>query len=107
MATKQRKRVSKKNNDKHMLKRSVAIVSAVTAVISLTLGVQILELKAESKEYDLVIEEWNDRMDEEFKRAEEIEEYKVYTEIDEYVEQIAREKLGMVYPDETIFIAIK
>ncbi len=106
MATRKKRRVSKKNNDRYMFNRSVAIISAITAIVSLTMGVQILELRAESKEYDLVIEEWNDRMDEELLRADEIEEYKLYTETDEYVEQIAREKLGMVYPDEIIFIAV-
>lgn len=89
-----------------MFNRSVVIISAITAIVSLTMGVQIMELKAESKEYDLVIDEWTDRMDEELQRTEEIEEFKLYTETDEYVEQIAREKLGMVYPDEIIFIAI-
>lgn len=100
------KRVSNKQNNKYMLNRSVAIILSVTAIITLTMGLQILELSVEAKEYDLVIEEWNERMDVELKRTEEIEDYKLYTNTDEYIEQVAREKLGMVYPDELIFIAV-
>lgn len=105
MATK-RKRVGKNQNNKYMLNRSVAIISIITAIITLTMGVQILELKAEAKEYGLGIEEWDERMAEELLRTEEIEDYKLYTETDEYIEQVAREKLGMVYPDELIFVAV-
>lgn len=35
----------------------------------------------------------------------EIEEYKDYVNSDEYVEDIARKKLGLIYPDEIIFEA--
>lgn len=34
-----------------------------------------------------------------------IEEYKEYVNSDEYIEDIARKKLGLVYPDEIIFEA--
>ena len=34
-----------------------------------------------------------------------IEEYREYVKSDEYIEDIARKKLGLVYPDEIIFEA--
>ncbi len=36
-------------------------------------------------------------------RAKELEEYEEYVKTDEYVEEVAREKLGLVYKDEIIF----
>ena len=36
-------------------------------------------------------------------RAEDIEEYRKYTETREYIEEVAREKLGLVYEGEVIF----
>lgn len=36
-------------------------------------------------------------------RAEEIEEYSKYVQTNAYVEQVAKEKLGLVYEDEIIF----
>lgn len=37
------------------------------------------------------------------KRALEIEEYEKYTETRKYIEEIAKDKLGLVYPGEIIF----
>lgn len=50
---------------------------------------QITQLKKEKKEAD--------------KRAEELKEYEEYVKTDEYIEEVAREKLGLVYKDEIIF----
>ena len=36
-------------------------------------------------------------------RTEEIEEMRRYMQTDRYVEEVARDKLGLVYPDEVIF----
>ena len=36
-------------------------------------------------------------------RAADIEEYRRYTETDAYIEEIAREKLGLIYEGETVF----
>ena len=36
-------------------------------------------------------------------RAEDIEEYRQYTKTREYIEEVAREKLGLVYDGEVIF----
>lgn len=36
-------------------------------------------------------------------RSEEIEEYKEYTQTDAFIEEVAREKLGLVYDGEVIF----
>ena len=39
-------------------------------------------------------------------RAEEVEEMKTITDTDEYIEKMAREKLGLVREDEKIFIDV-
>ena len=52
---------------------------------------QIVQLKAEKKKAD--------------DRKEELKDYKEYVNTDEFVEEVAREKLGLVYEDEVIFEA--
>jgi cell division protein FtsB len=42
------------------------------------------------------------QIEEEQERTEEIEELKKYTQTKKYVEEVAREKLGLVYEDEII-----
>ena len=49
------------------------------------------------------IEELRSEIAKEEQRAEEIEEYKQYTKSREYIEEVAREKLGLVYEGEVIF----
>ena len=39
-------------------------------------------------------------------KTEEYKKYAEYIKSDEYIEKIAREKLGMVYPEEKIYIEI-
>lgn len=36
------------------------------------------------------------------KRAEELEEYRVYVQTKQYIEEVAKQKLGLVKPDEIL-----
>lgn len=56
-------------------------------------------------EYQSRMNELNTKIEEEQKRTEEIEEYKEYVTTDEYVEEVARDKLGLVYDDEVLLKA--
>lgn len=49
------------------------------------------------------IEELNSQIRTEEQRSDDIEEFRQYTETREYIEEIAREKLGLVYEGEVIF----
>ena len=51
------------------------------------------------------IAELNDVIDQENEKAEEIQEKKAYVQTKKYIEEMAREKLGLVYKDEIIFKA--
>jgi cell division protein DivIC len=72
-------------------------------VISTTIlfnGVQLqnknLAYAAQEHELQLLLED-------ESERTEEINELADYVQTDEYVEKVAREKLGLAYPNEIIF----
>ena len=56
------------------------------------------ELKEEKARYERELANLNEEQ-------KEIEEYRDYVNSDEYIEDIARKKLGLVYPDEIIFEA--
>ena len=42
------------------------------------------------------------QLEAESKRADELEDYKVYVKTKEYAEEVAKEKLGLVNPDEIL-----
>ena len=77
-------------------KRSIV---AITAVIILLCGMVIVHgiaLKKSNDAYKVQEEELQTQIDAEKERSEEINKLKKYVGTDEYIEEVAREKLGLV-----------
>ncbi|MBD5444641.1 MAG: septum formation initiator family protein, partial [Lachnospiraceae bacterium] len=53
--------------------------------------------------YELKVAQLQEEIDAEIARTEEIEEYGKYTQTKKYVEEVAKDKLGLVYEGEIIF----
>lgn len=83
---------------------SMILISVAVIVMAIIVGYSVHNLKNELKDNQDKIEELNNEIANEEKRKEEIEDYKEYTQTDEFVEDTAREKLGLVYEDEVVFI---
>ena len=66
---------------------------------------QSSQLKKEKSKYESRMKELDDKMEQEEARTKEIKDYKAYVETDEYVEEVARDKLGLVYDDEVLLKA--
>ncbi|MDE6851098.1 MAG: septum formation initiator family protein [Lachnospiraceae bacterium] len=60
-------------------------------------------LSKQSKAYAAKIEKLEEEEKEQERRTEELKEFKEYVETDEYVEEIARDKLGLVHEGEIVF----
>ena len=82
---------------------SVFMAILVMLVILGAVGIRGIFLKNRLQEYDEKIEELQSSIAQEQRRAEEIEEYSKYVETNEFVEEYARDKLGLVREDEIIF----
>ncbi|MBQ8040163.1 MAG: septum formation initiator family protein [Lachnospiraceae bacterium] len=82
----------------------MVLITVVVIVMTIIVGYSVHQLKLEKKENQDIIDSLNEQIAEEEKRKEEIEAYKEYVETDEFVEDTAREKLGLVYEDEVVFI---
>lgn len=95
------KRVVKKKRPKRML--GIVILAICVFFICLSFFIRKQELQ---KEYDALAQE-KKRLEiliaEEEKRTAEIDEYRVYVQTDKYIEEVAREVLGLVYKNEVIF----
>lgn len=81
---------------------------AILGVLILLIGcvsVMTHRLKVQNADKQARIQELQTALDEEEKRAEEIEEYGKYVQTKKYVEEVAKERLGLVYEDEIIFKA--
>ena len=87
----------------------MAMVGITFVVMSMAV---VLYIRGETlRELDLAyqIKEENltNQLEEERKQAEELEEQRIYVQTKEYIEKVAKEKLGLVNPDEILLKPIQ
>ena len=94
---------------KHLLQHRVSMFLITTVIVMLIvmLSVGSVSLHAKNDAYKKQEAELEVELEKEKLRAEEIDELEEYVGTDEYVEDVAKEKLGLVYPNEIIFEAEK
>ena len=92
----------KKKFQKHL--GSVAIFCVVLLML-VFVGIAGMRIRAQNVSKEDRIQELKEQIAEETKKAQEIEEYSKYVQTKKYAEEIAKEKLGLVYEDEIIFKA--
>ncbi len=82
----------------------MAILGITMVVFSLAVAINAkgVGLRQSDLEYQIKEEELAKRLEEESRRAEELQERKIYVKTKQYAEEIAKEKLGLVNPDEIL-----
>ncbi len=78
-------------------------ISFMVLALAVIMSFQIVRLYHRDADYQEQREQLEEQLAEEQQRAEDLEEQQEYVGSDEYVEDVARSKLGMVYPDEILF----
>ena len=82
-------------------RRSALAGMAIAIVVVVALGIVLWRgktgLVAKNADYEAQITELQSQIDDENKRSDELSEY------EKYVEEIATNKFGLIYPDELIF----
>lgn len=79
------------------------MVSVIVIIFCGIIGFKTSELKEKRDEYSKKIESLENQIETEKERAIDLEEYEKYTKTSKYVEEVAKEKLGLVYEDEIVF----
>ncbi len=82
---------------------SLVLAGTVAAIVLGLIVPRGWKLRTQLREYTAQKESLEEQIASEEKRAEELEEYAKYTKTDEYVEKVAREKLGLVKKGEILF----
>ncbi len=82
----------------------MAMLGVTMVVLSLALVVNIKgsSLKSIDREYQIRLDSLNEIKEQEEKRAQELEEERKYVQTKEYIKEVAKEKLGLVDPDEIL-----
>lgn len=93
-----------KKKKKDRLGNRMTIIGITLVVFSL--GVVVNVRGASMKKRDLEYQEreilLQRQYDEEVSRAEKLKEYEVYVQTKQYIEEVAKQKLGLVKPDEIL-----
>lgn len=79
------------------------LIIVVVCIIVTALAVKCRSLSDRNDSYAQQITSLEQKITEEKGRGESIEMFRNYTHTNAYIEKVAREKLGLVYPDEVIF----
>lgn len=79
------------------------LVTMAVVMLLVVVGIKSIELREKQRVYaakEIALEQ---QIAAEEKRAEEIEEFRKYTKTKKYVEEVAKDKLGLVHDGEIIF----
>ena len=79
-------------------------ISTVVVMLLVVITFKSIELQAKNDHYASSEAVLNKQIAEEQERTEEIAEYKKYIKTKKYVEEVAKDKLGLVYEDEVIYV---
>ena len=88
-------------------RRSVWMISLVIMLLGVVVLGCGVSLKEKNKAYQAKEEEHRLQIEAEQERSQEIDELKEYVETDEYIEMVAKEKLGLAFENEILFEAQK
>ncbi len=82
----------------------MAIMGITLVVISLGVVVNLkgASMKKKDLEYQAREASLEKQVELEENRAEELEEYRIYVQTKQYIEEVAKQKLGLVKPDEIL-----
>lgn len=99
MGKKRNRRVNKKR------RANLGAVAFVVLLLCCMVAYKKVNLDLQEAECQKKIEQLDETKKKEEQRSKEIEEYKDYVKSKQYIEKEARDKLGLVYPDEIVFEA--
>ena len=95
-----------RNSDKKMRKPHFKIKTCFALILILYFAISIVGQQSKLNYLNSVIAEYNVKIEEKQGQLEAIEDKKKKSTSDETIEHIARERLGLVRNDETVFVDI-
>lgn len=100
---KQRNRENREKAKMRRHKRSILCICGVLSMLCVITAVGSMSLQAKNKSYKEQELELQAQIEKEKKRAEEIGDLEKYVGTDAYIEEVAKDKLGLLYENEILF----
>ena len=102
MSGKHRARKDRSRHNKAVNRMTLLGITLVVASLAAAINLRGTSLKAKDLEYQVKEANLIRQVEEEQDRSEELEERRVFVQTKQYIEQLAKEKLGLVNPDEIL-----
>lgn len=80
-----------------------SVIVIVVVGLCIFFNIRMKDIREQNAADAKEIEKLQEELESEQDRAEELEEYSKYVNTKQFVEEFARDKLGLIYPDEIIF----
>lgn len=98
------KSVRAKKRRKESMANRMALIGITMVVLSLAIAVHLkgYDLKRQYSSYENRAANLEAQLAEEKKRSEDLKQYGVYVQTKQYIEKVAKEKLGLVNKDEIL-----
>ena len=91
----------RRRRNENRLGMSMAALAIVMMVV--VVGINSYSLRQKQESYMAREEELLKQIEEQMNRSKELEELEIYTKTKKYAEEVAKDKLGLVYENEIIF----
>ena len=89
----------RKKRDRWGNRMAIVGITVVVASLAVVVNLKSTSMRKKELEYQIREEALEKQKTEEENRARELEEYRVYVQTKQYIEEIAKQKLGLVNPD--------
>lgn len=88
--------------DKWANRMAIMGITLVVMCLAVAINIKGADIKQSDLDYKVREENLDAQVKAEEKRTEELKEYKIYVKTKQYAEEVAKEKLGLVNPDEIL-----
>ncbi len=96
------RRTVRYKRDKWTNRMAIIGITLVVVCLAIVISAKSTGLRKSDLQYQVKEEMLQAQLDQEKERAKELEEYKIYVKTKQYAEEVAKEKLGLVNPDEIL-----
>ena len=84
-------------------KMAMMLITVVIMILLAVVGIKSIEMNSRVQELSETEAELNDEIKQEQARSDELDQYEKYTQTKKYVEDVAKDKLGLVHDGEILF----
>ncbi|MDD3253631.1 MAG: septum formation initiator family protein [Lachnospiraceae bacterium] len=99
---KERGKTRRKKKDRWGNRLAIIGITLVVGSLAVVVNLKSVSMRKRDLEYQAKEEALYAQVEKEESRSSELEEYRIYVQTKQYIEEVAKQKLGLVKPDEIL-----